>query len=229
MVQEDQIQMSNNTNGGGSRSISKKLKHKRMPQRGLGVAQLERIRIEEQQKKDASNTTSFSSPSTTLSPTHSSSIPPASFHSYAHKNPLKPSHSYHPSSLPLNLSSSNLIFKTPSASNFDDIHLGSVPITNPTNDKVFDIAWPLVPTYGNHVNVSLPLLWHPHELNLQQKGENSKLDNHGLSFLLSSSLPYENCLIGSLSDMVPRAQHYQQSSSLVKFLLYLLMHTASKL
>ncbi|KAJ0700887.1 putative SPEAR family protein [Helianthus annuus] len=43
------------TGGGGHRSSSsKKLKHKKVPQRGMGVAQLEKIISEEHQKKDAS-------------------------------------------------------------------------------------------------------------------------------------------------------------------------------
>ncbi|KAJ8436177.1 hypothetical protein Cgig2_034205 [Carnegiea gigantea] len=219
MVQEDQTQMcSNSSSGDGSRSISKKLKQKKVPQRGLGVAQLEKIRTEEQQKKDASNTTNFSSPSTTLSPIHSSSIPIATFLSYPCNNQSKPSNSFHPSFPPSNLSSPNPIFKTRSVSNFDNFHLGSVvPIMNPTNVGVFDIGWPLVLTHGNHVNVSLPLLWQPYELNLEQKGKNSRLDNHRLSFRSSSSLTYENCPIAPLLDMIPRAQHYQQLSSLVKF------------
>ncbi|XP_042501311.1 uncharacterized protein LOC122079124 [Macadamia integrifolia] len=53
-------------NGGGSGGgrSSKKLKQKKIPQRGLGVAQLEKIRLEEQQKKDA--TADMSSPSFVL-------------------------------------------------------------------------------------------------------------------------------------------------------------------
>ncbi|XP_076882547.1 uncharacterized protein LOC143531042 [Bidens hawaiensis] len=45
----------NNTGGGSSshRSTSKKPKHKKVPQRGMGVAQLEKIISEEHQKKDA--------------------------------------------------------------------------------------------------------------------------------------------------------------------------------
>lgn len=43
-------------NGGGSVGrVSKKVKQKKVPQRGLGVAQLEKIRLEEQQKMEASN------------------------------------------------------------------------------------------------------------------------------------------------------------------------------
>ncbi|XP_076907084.1 uncharacterized protein LOC143563430 [Bidens hawaiensis] len=50
------INNNNNTGGGGGnshRSTSKKPKHKKVPQRGMGVAQLEKIISEEHQQKDA--------------------------------------------------------------------------------------------------------------------------------------------------------------------------------
>ncbi|XP_024980437.1 mediator of RNA polymerase II transcription subunit 1-like [Cynara cardunculus var. scolymus] len=55
--------------GGSSHRSSKKLKHKKVPQRGMGVAQLEKIISEEQQKKDVSVLTSNS----IISPSNSSS------------------------------------------------------------------------------------------------------------------------------------------------------------
>ncbi|KAF7849246.1 hypothetical protein BT93_L1049 [Corymbia citriodora subsp. variegata] len=68
MAQEDQTQKCSNSSSGGNITIasnnsirsSKKQKQKKVPQRGLGVAQLEKIRIEEQQKRDAA--TIFPSP-----------------------------------------------------------------------------------------------------------------------------------------------------------------------
>ncbi|KAI3942901.1 hypothetical protein MKW92_051462 [Papaver armeniacum] len=53
MAQEEEQQRCSNSNSGGGK-ISKKVKTKKIPQRGLGVAQLEKIRLEEQQKKDTS-------------------------------------------------------------------------------------------------------------------------------------------------------------------------------
>lgn len=50
MAQEEQHCSNSSGGGGGSRS-SKKAKQKKIPQRGLGVAQLEKMRLEEQQKK----------------------------------------------------------------------------------------------------------------------------------------------------------------------------------
>ncbi|KAI3716229.1 hypothetical protein L6452_23428 [Arctium lappa] len=55
--------------GGGGHRSSKKLKHKKVPQRGMGVAQLEKIISEEQQKKDVGVLT----PNSIISPTNSSS------------------------------------------------------------------------------------------------------------------------------------------------------------
>jgi hypothetical protein len=70
--------------GGGGRS-SKKPKQKKAPQRGLGVAQLEKIRLEEQQKKAAAAIVS-PPPTSSLSPTKSSfvSLPIPNYH---HSNP----------------------------------------------------------------------------------------------------------------------------------------------
>lgn len=85
MGQEDQTQKcsnssSGNCSGGGNvvRSL-KKQKSKKVPQRGLGVAQLERIRIEEQKKKDASSTKSSNQPcSSSISSPNSMFMPSSS-------------------------------------------------------------------------------------------------------------------------------------------------------
>ncbi|KAL7218331.1 hypothetical protein ACSBR2_011574 [Camellia fascicularis] len=54
MAQEEHNhRCSNSSSGGGGNRSSKKLKQKKVPQRGLGVAQLEKIRLEEKEKKDA--------------------------------------------------------------------------------------------------------------------------------------------------------------------------------
>lgn len=70
MAREDQNQKCSNSSSGGNITIagnnsirsSKKQKQKKAPQRGLGVAQLEKIRIEEQQRRDAAAI--FPSPAT---------------------------------------------------------------------------------------------------------------------------------------------------------------------
>ncbi|XP_068665796.1 protein SPEAR2-like [Aristolochia californica] len=60
MVPEDQLQhqhqnqrSSNSSSAGCGTRSCRKIKQKKIPQRGLGVAQLEKIRLEEQQKKEA--------------------------------------------------------------------------------------------------------------------------------------------------------------------------------
>lgn len=63
MAQEEQILSSSHSGGGGaggdsggggvSSDRSRNVKHKKIPQRGLGVAQLEKIRLEEQRKREA--------------------------------------------------------------------------------------------------------------------------------------------------------------------------------
>ncbi|PIA57947.1 hypothetical protein AQUCO_00500104v1 [Aquilegia coerulea] len=54
MAQEENQRCSNNnSSGGGVVRVSKKPKQKKIPQRGLGVAQLEKIRLEEEQKNEA--------------------------------------------------------------------------------------------------------------------------------------------------------------------------------
>lgn len=210
MVQEDENQMcSNNSSsigGCGSRSTSssKKLKQKKVPQRGLGVAQLEKIRIEEQQKKGSSNTTNISSP------THSPSLPTAPFPNYSHNKQSKSSIPFRPLS-----PSSNPIFRSCSIPDIENFHLGSVPpLNNPSNGGGFDVGWPLIPTNCN-VNVTFPMFWNPYEFSHDRKEENSRLDNQGLTSLPSLSLPYESCPIGPLPDLLTRGQQYQQTSSLV--------------
>ncbi|KAI3803514.1 hypothetical protein L1987_31668 [Smallanthus sonchifolius] len=61
--------------GGGHRSL-KKLKHKKVPQRGMGVAQLEKLISEEHQKEDATVLTQDSSSGYRPVPVSSSPIPP---------------------------------------------------------------------------------------------------------------------------------------------------------
>ncbi|KAE8672063.1 Actin cytoskeleton-regulatory complex protein pan1, putative isoform 2 [Hibiscus syriacus] len=81
MAQEEHISNSNSNGGGIGNKIfgrfSMKQRPKKVPQRGLGVAQLEKIRIEEQQKKDASILPSSQSPvvMSLPSPTRKSSVP----------------------------------------------------------------------------------------------------------------------------------------------------------
>ncbi|KAK6132660.1 hypothetical protein DH2020_033612 [Rehmannia glutinosa] len=67
-----------NGGGGGENSFrSKKIKQKKVPQRGLGVAQLEKIRLEEQQKKEGKNAISDNTTPFLLCPNFRPSICPS--------------------------------------------------------------------------------------------------------------------------------------------------------
>lgn len=68
MPQQEQNQKYSNSSSGGVARSSKKFKQNKVPQRGLGVAQLEKIRLEEQQKRD----TSFKVANVIVSPSNSS-------------------------------------------------------------------------------------------------------------------------------------------------------------
>ncbi|KAI3753705.1 hypothetical protein L2E82_25766 [Cichorium intybus] len=65
MAHEEHTPRCSNSSGGGGR-LSKKLKNKKVPQRGMGVAQLEKIILEEQHKNDLAiltpNSTGFRPP-----------------------------------------------------------------------------------------------------------------------------------------------------------------------
>ncbi|XP_022941284.1 uncharacterized protein LOC111446628 isoform X2 [Cucurbita moschata] len=102
--------------GISGRSSSKKLKPKprKVPQRGLGVAQLERIRLEEQQKNGAgagAGAAIFSSPSP-LSPTKSSSYMSLPIPGFRQSNRSSSSSSFL-SLPPVSLPSSTLMFGPP--------------------------------------------------------------------------------------------------------------------
>lgn len=70
---EQKQKYSNSSSGGCTGGVaarsSKKFKQNKVPQRGLGVAQLEKIRLEEQQKRD----TVFKAANVFISPSNSSS------------------------------------------------------------------------------------------------------------------------------------------------------------
>ncbi|XP_062015958.1 actin-binding protein wsp1-like [Rosa rugosa] len=141
------------TGGFGRSSNSKKTnKQKKVPQRGLGVAQLEKIRLEEQQKKAASVLTSPTPPASNSlpSPTKSSPCVP---------NPAPIRHYQPPSSIPfpslpsLDLPSPNSIFRPPNADVVRKPNsISTVPLPN-KGTHGFEIP--------GHGNVVVPNLWNP--------------------------------------------------------------------
>ncbi|KAL7218335.1 hypothetical protein ACSBR2_011578 [Camellia fascicularis] len=173
--------------GGGNRS-SKKLKQKKVPQRGLGVAQLEKIRLEEQQKKDA-----LLLSNSLLSPINSSCSAVQS---------QRTSNFWHNPSQ-TNLSLPNLIFRpAPSIPNVDVLHPNHVPLSKPSNVSGLG--------QGNW-----PKLWNG-EYNLE--GENNRLDHNGFAFRSNLNLPYESNPIWPPPNVIQRTLQFQQlpsSSSMV--------------
>lgn len=206
MAEEDQTQKySNNSSSGVGNNIvrsSKKQKPKKAPQRGLGVAQLERIRLEEQQKKDAafvSATVLPSSQSTTLSATKSSSLSvlTPNYHPSDHS-----SSSPIPFPFPPDLSSPKSLFRPPSSvQNVEILNSNTVPLTN-------TVGWSSVPIQGQG---NVHKLYNSCEYNLQK--ESSGVDP-GSTFRSSlSNLPYESIPIWPLPSLMQRAQQFQHPSS----------------
>ncbi|XP_022734610.1 uncharacterized protein LOC111288110 [Durio zibethinus] len=211
--QEDQTQRYSNSNtssGGGignniGRS-SKKHRPKKVPQRGLGVAQLERIRIEEQQKKDAALAVILPSPSSVISPppTHHKSsylsLPTPSFHP---SNQTSSSASSIP--FPADISPPNPIFRPPlSVKNIDIVSTANtVPLTSGSP------GWPpgaaVLPGNG-----SVNKFWSSCEYKIEK--ECAGLDP-GLAFRTNLSLPYESESIWPLPSLMQRAQPFQQHYS----------------
>lgn len=156
MGKEEKTQKCTSPSGGFSRSSNSKKtnKQKKVPQRGLGVAQLEKIRLEEQQKKAASVLTSPTPPASNSlpSPTKSSPCVP---------NPTPIRHYQPPSSIPfpfpslpsLDLPSPNSILGPP---NVDVVPkpntVGTVPLPN-NGTRGFEIP--------GHGNVVVPNLCNP--------------------------------------------------------------------
>ncbi|KAJ7948716.1 Actin cytoskeleton-regulatory complex protein pan1, putative isoform 1 [Quillaja saponaria] len=212
MAQGDQTQKcSNSSSGGGggiggvSRSSSRKPKQTKVPQRGLGVAQLEKIRLEEQQKKDAAT---ILPSQCSISPTKSSylSLPIPNFH---HPDQSSSSIPF-PSPSPSGLSPPDSLIKLPPmpVQNIDDKNSTTVPLPNPVNSGCFEAGWATnsVPLHGN-----VPKLWIPNEYEFEK--ENCGIDP-GLAFRSNMSLPYESNPIWPLPNLTQRTQH-QQSSSMV--------------
>ncbi|XP_044479207.1 uncharacterized protein LOC123206143 [Mangifera indica] len=203
MAQEDQ-KCSNNSSGtcgvGGGGNIlrsSKKQKPKKVPQRGLGVAQLERIRLEEQQKKDAA----MASPFTTISPTKSSvlSLSTPNFH------PSNQSSS--PSAIPFlaDISSANLGFRPSSSStqNIETLNSNNVPLTNPVGLSTVSLQ--------GHENVHK--LWESYEFNLEKESSGV---NPGSTFCSTlNHLSHESIPMWPVPSLMERAQQFQHHPSLV--------------
>ncbi|XP_057963587.1 uncharacterized protein LOC131154825 isoform X2 [Malania oleifera] len=184
--------VSGSSGGAQSHKSSKKQKQKKIPQRGLGVAQLEKIRLEEQ-KKDAA--VRFSSPSSiSISPPTCSSFLPLPLPNY--------SQSHSSSSIPFPPPSPTSLLPDPNSQlklaplipniDIEIPNLNSVQLPSLAN------GWSPVPA-PNHGNVSKS--WN-YEYSLEG-GENRRLDP-GLAF--RGNLPYETSSNWSLPFVMPRPQ-----------------------
>lgn len=190
---------------GRSSSKKPKPKPKKVPQRGLGVAQLEKIRLEEQQKNDAAAAI-FSSPSP-LSPTKSSSYLSLPVPSFRQSNR---SSSSFPSPPLVNLSSSSSMFGPPlPVLNMDVRDSFSVPLVDQAKSGGSETGLSAV-TILEQGNA---LKWQSScEYYLEK--ENYGVDP-GLSFRSNFNLPYEVNPGWPSPQVLQRAQQYQSPSPMV--------------
>ncbi|XVE50145.1 hypothetical protein DITRI_Ditri01bG0138300 [Diplodiscus trichospermus] len=198
MAREDQTQggcsNSNTSSGGGvgnsnGRSSTKE-KPKKVPQRGLGVAQLERIRIADEQRKGATAAAILHPPSSVISPTIPSFHPSYQSSSSASSIPF-----------PANTSPNSIFMPPLSGQTIDVVSTeNTVPLISyppgwypgaavlPGNGSV---------NYGHKFWSSCPVL------------------DPRLAFRTNSCLPYESGPVFPLPSWMQRAQTFQQPSSMV--------------
>lgn len=218
MAEEEQKQRCYNNRFGsfgtisgiGGRSSSKKLKPKpkKVPQRGLGVAQLEKIRLEEQQKNDAA--AAIFSSSSPLSPTKSSSYLSLPVPSFRQSN-RSSSSSLFPSPPPVNLSSSSSMFGPP------------LPVLNMSVRDSFTV--PLVDqanSGGSETGLSAIKImeqgnahkWKSSSCEYYLEKENYGVDP-SLAFRSSFDFPYEVNPGWPSPELLQRAHHNQVPSQMV--------------
>ncbi|KAH1144490.1 hypothetical protein GLYMA_12G228100v4 [Glycine max] len=195
MPQDDQRNSDGTRGIGGLNRSSKKSKQTKVPQRGLGVAQLEKIRLEEQQKRDVGAI--LPSPST-LSSTKPPylPLPVKNFHD-SNLSPSTPLLPCEPSSefrSPLSLQQQQ-------QQQHKDV---KVPSTVPlANSGGFDVGWHVVPGHGN-----VPKSWSCYQFDSEKN--NFGVDP-GLPIL--PSLPFESSPIWPLPNLVQRTPQYQHQTS----------------
>ncbi|CAK7350087.1 unnamed protein product [Dovyalis caffra] len=193
MGQEEQPTKCCTSNGSGDGGISighisrssRKQKQKKVPQRGLGVAQLEKIRLEEQQKKDRVSINLPSPPTSQTKPSNFS-VPVPNYESRSSSIPYPP-----------DLSSSNSMFRS---QNIELINPNStIPLAN-------SVGWQSAVQGPKNV----PKMWNSSDYNLEK--ENCGVDS-GLAFRSSLNLHYESNPIWPLPSLMQRAQQHRQHSS----------------
>lgn len=219
MAQQEQNQKYSNSSiggctGGGVARSSKKLKQKKVPQRGLGVAQLEKIRLEEQQKRDAI----FQVPSGIISPSNSSSCLASQCSNFRpHVS------SYLTSTSPIDHPSTNKINRLPPMipNRIDTVQKNSVL----NNGGECEMGWQDTTSAGRG---SWSKLWND-EYNLEGN-VNFKLDHKGSNELRSSVNLFSETKnpVWPLPGVMPRSHPSQEAFSssmvsLVKFVSKILL------
>ncbi|KAH8518857.1 hypothetical protein H0E87_000642 [Populus deltoides] len=199
MAQEEQTKKCNtSSNGNGDGGIrsghisrsSRKHKQKKVPQRGLGVAQLEKIRLEEQQKNDVSVNLPSPAPISQIKPSNLSMPIPNVYESRSTSTPFLP-----------DLSSPNSMFRP------QNIELINPNSTIPSENSV---GWQSAAVQGQ---TNMPKMWNSSDYNLEK--ENCGVDP-ALAFRSNLNLPYESNPIWPLPSLMQRAQqhgHHSSSSS----------------
>lgn len=223
MAQEEHSQKNSNSSssGGGEVESFKKMKQKKVPQRGLGVAQLEKIRLEEQQKKQAAlqqaATSNVLTPNPIKSPTDSSSglvvqcpnFRP-SFSSSTSVPPLLPQ-------ADLLSSSNDTMFRppptptptptpTPSIPNVELLHAKPVPLSKPLNVSGVEIGWSAHAPPPAPIPAAWSKVWNG-EYNLE--GENQRLDHYGFRYRPNVNMAHE-----STTPFVPLPNFMQRPSQI---------------
>ncbi|OIT38244.1 PREDICTED: uncharacterized protein LOC109239680 [Nicotiana attenuata] len=192
---------SSGSGGGVSSRASKKLKQKKVPQRGLGVAQLERM-LEEQHKKDLILTPNSVHSTNTMSknlavecPTFRPTINPSSI-------PLPP-----PSKMDLRPSKSFVFRPNQSGPVIDGFRPKTLQSSKPLNRSGCELNWSSVLSSGKD---NSPKLW---SCEYSPERENQQGNHNGVVFGPNVNLPNElHNPILPLPSVLQRSQQYQQPS-----------------
>ncbi|XP_058779563.1 uncharacterized protein LOC131653443 isoform X2 [Vicia villosa] len=226
MAQEQEDQSRNNCiNGGRS---TKRPKQKKVPQRGLGVAQLEKILEEQHMKDGVVISPSKNSSTSSSSPTTISSYLPLPINNFNHSNvkdgafilPSQNSTSSTSSSLSSTSSTTISNYLPLPITNYNLMNQNSSPSPLPMPQLDFRSPMSLqhldgkasgtVPLNNSGVFGNVPKFWSSRELDYEKESFGME---HGLPFV--SSLPFDSNPIWPLPNWVQRSQFHHQPSSQV--------------
>ncbi|XP_015059345.1 uncharacterized protein LOC107005301 [Solanum pennellii] len=191
--------------GGATSRGSKKVKQKKIPQRGLGVAQLERIRMEGEKKheKDAN----FQTPNV-LVPNSVHSTKTMSKCLAVEGSSFRPSSITLPPPSTMDLLSKNSVFRPDlSALVLDGFRPKTLQSSKPMNMGGGELSWSSVSGPGSD---KCPKLW---SCEYSPERESKQGNRHGVVFGANVDLPNElHNPILPLPGVLQRSQQYQQPS-----------------